>query len=196
MQSIYKTFYNERGCDFWSRQVRRPKQMQYPNPWYIPPNPSIITAWCPVSGLERYCMDLEDRNDMLAKLLSKWLPPADVIRLDFYADLCWPFRKLPVTTLHAQTQVAKELQKRCAATVLIYTLTEEDSSNDVAFDLTPLAKVPPFSRQVRCLPKDIRTLSSKAEKCENFPDSKDSLGVTRSSEDINLPRPCVLLLLD
>lgn len=52
-------------------------------------------------------------------------------------------------------------------TFLIYTLTEEDSSNDVAFDLAPLDNVPPYSRQARCLSKDTRKFSSRAEESEN-----------------------------
>lgn len=80
--------------------------------------------------------------------------------------------------------------------LLICTLTEEDSSNDAAFDLALLANVPPFSRQVRCLPMDVRKLSGTAKKSENLQNSSASFGVTQSSEDISLPQSCLLLLLD
>lgn len=68
-------------------------------------------------------------------------------------------------------QVARELQKRCATglkeNVSNSCFTEEDFSNDGAFDLVLSNNIPPSKRQVRCLPKDKKTFSSTAEKSDN-----------------------------
>lgn len=83
-------------------------------------------------------------------------------------------------------------------TFLIRALTEEDSSNDGAFDLAPLDNIPPYERQVRRLPKDKRMFSSAAEKFENIPEFwltfKESSRVAGSSADISLTFSCWMLL--
>lgn len=92
-------------------------------------------------------------------------------------------------TVHGQTQVARKLQKKGVQlvwrrTFLIYTPTEEDSSNDAAFDLAPLDNVPSSPRQVGCLSEDVRTFSSTAKVSEDVSASRahsESHGVLQIS---------------
>lgn len=84
----------------------------------------MIVALCPVRDLKRYYMDLEDRIDIwhvVAKEVAPPRPPpaSTLKRLDFLHISQLTFQKTASPpsspTLRAQTQVAKELQKRCAA---------------------------------------------------------------------------------
>lgn len=135
--------------------------------------------------------------DMFLPRKKLFSPHSHFIRLDFLHISYLTFQKTAFSPQHGALgrklprNFKKGVQLVWRRTFLIYTLTEENSGNDAAFDLAPLDNVPPFSRQVRCLPKDMRKFSGKAEKPENF-----SCEVTQSSVDINLPSSCLLLLLD
>lgn len=105
--------------------------------------------------------------------------------------LTWPFRKhTPHTPNSARSDTRcqetskKGVQLVWRRTFLIYTPTEEDSSNDAAFDLAPLDNVPPSPRQVGCLSEDVRTFSSTAKVSEDVSASRahsESHGVLQIS---------------
>lgn len=105
-----------------------------------------------------------------------------IIRCDFLHISHLTFQKTHTTHIQQCTvrhklpgKFKKGVQLVWRRTFLIYTLTEEDSSNDAAFDLAPLDNVPPYPRQVRCLSKAMRTFFSTANVSEDVSDSRAHL---------------------
>lgn len=135
-------------------------------------------------------MDFEDRIDIwhvVAKQVASPSSPLYFKGLISCIFLSWPLRKLPPPDPQHSTlkhklprNFKKGVQLVWRRTILIYTQTEEDSSNDAAFDLALLANIPPFSRQVRCLPMDVRKLSGTAKKVWEFLGFLGFLGLIRS----------------
>lgn len=84
----------------------------------------MIVALYPVRDLKRYYMDLEDRIDIWHVVAKEVAPPPSTPHpVDFEKAWFLAYFSVdlsensfpPPPQHHAQTQVAKELQKRCAA---------------------------------------------------------------------------------
>lgn len=144
-------------------------------------------------------------SDMFLPSKGLFFFPSTAEALNPCIFLTWPFKKLhfsPPRHYVLRNKLPGNFKKGVRLvwrrTFLIRALTEEDSSNDGAFDLAPLDNIPPYERQVRRLPKDKRMFSSTVEKFENIPEFwltfKESSRVAGSSADISLTFSCWMLL--